>query len=111
MTTIISGNISRKSRKKGKPMAIIQQDILNPNKMEQVTPDQALDEAMHIASIGYETQKERMSYEHKELVQIVGRLLNTLSEKKLLDDQEIVKVLECSTIKYGSYVGDSPQGL
>lgn len=91
-------------------MAIIKKDTVNLMKMEEVTPSEALDEAMRVASILYATQEERVNDEHKQLVEIIGRLLNTLHEKKVLEDRDVVMILKCYTLVYAGYVGETPQG-
>lgn len=91
-------------------MAIIKKDSLNSRKMEEVSASEALEESMRVASMLYDTQQERVNDEHKKLTEIVGRLLDTLHSKKVLDDREIVKILETYTIVCGEYVGETPQG-
>lgn len=91
-------------------MAIIKKDTVNPHKMEEVTASEALEEALRVASVLYDTAQEKVNDEHQKLVEIVGRLLETLHSKKILDDREIVMILKCYTLSYASYVGETPQG-
>ena len=91
-------------------MAIIKKDTMNRYKMEEVSASEALDESMRVASMLYDTQQERVNDEHKKLVEIVGELLNTLRDKKVLEDREIVSILKTYTIVFGEYVGETPQG-
>ena len=91
-------------------MAIIKKDTVNSYKMEQVTPSEALEESMRVASVLYDTQQDKVNDEHNKLVKIVGRLLDTLRDKKVLEDREIVNILKTYTIVCCEYVGETPQG-
>lgn len=80
-------------------MSIIKTDTLS-GLHTVVKPSQALKEAMHDASIGWESRAEKVEAENSKLVKIVGNLLDILAIEILSDDY-IVRILDCSSLTAG----------
>ena len=68
-------------------MTLIKRDMLNPNKLEAISPKDATDHAIDNAALGYEDNLRALIAKVDKQTKIIGALLQTLSEKEIVSPE------------------------